>query len=79
MGSINRLPSCNVKYITKYYRAKKRDAKSEQGIFFSYSQNSWAYRIFNNRTRMVMETINVVVNDFGHIYKRIDDDDELAP
>ncbi|KAA0042026.1 uncharacterized protein E5676_scaffold306G002670 [Cucumis melo var. makuwa] len=28
---------------------------------------------------MVTETINVVVNDFEHIYKRTSDDDELAP
>ncbi|KAA0065523.1 gag-pol polyprotein [Cucumis melo var. makuwa] len=57
---------------------RKWDAKSEHGLFLGYSQNSRAYRVFNNRTGMVMETINVVVNDFEHTYKRTDDD-ELAP
>ncbi|KAA0051781.1 uncharacterized protein E5676_scaffold609G001310 [Cucumis melo var. makuwa] len=28
---------------------------------------------------MVVETINMVVNDSEHTYKRTDDDDELAP
>ena len=28
---------------------------------------------------MIVETINMVVNDFEHTYKRTDDDDELAP
>ncbi|KAA0048272.1 putative gag-pol polyprotein [Cucumis melo var. makuwa] len=58
---------------------KKWDAKLEKEISLRYSQNIWAYRVFNNRTKVVMETINVVVNDHEQTYKRIDDDDELAP
>ena len=69
--------TCYVLFDRQYHR--KWDAKSEQGIFLGYSQNSREYRVFNNRVRMVMKMINVVVNDSEHIYKRIDDDDELAP
>ena len=46
----------------EYHR--KWDVKSDQRIFLGYSQNSRAYRVFNIKSRTVMETINVVVNDF---------------
>ena len=45
----------------EYHR--KWDAKSDTRFFLGYSHNSRAYRVFNNRTKIVMETINVVVND----------------
>ena len=41
----------------------KFDAKSDEGIFFGYSVNSQAYRVFNKRTKMVMESINAVIDD----------------
>ncbi|KAA0048489.1 gag-pol polyprotein [Cucumis melo var. makuwa] len=58
---------------------RKWDAKSEKRIFLGHSQNSRAYKVFNNRTRVVMETINVAVNDCEQTYKRKYDDDELTP
>ena len=42
---------------------RKMDPKSDEGIFLGYSTNSRAYRVFNSRTRTVMESINVVVDD----------------
>ncbi|KAA0059858.1 gag-pol polyprotein [Cucumis melo var. makuwa] len=78
----------NVKYLhvfgTCYTLAdreyhRKWDVKSEKRIFLGYSQNSRAYRVFNNKTIVVMETINVVVNDYEQTYKQTDDDDELVP
>ncbi|KAL0537383.1 hypothetical protein IC582_026361 [Cucumis melo] len=42
----------------------KWDVKSDQGIFLGYSHNSRVYRVFNIKSGTVMETINVVVNDF---------------
>ena len=33
--------------------------KSDEGIFFRYSTTSRAYKVFNKRTKMVMEFINV--------------------
>ena len=41
----------------------KFDAKIDEGIFLGYSTTSRAYRVFNMRTKMVMESINVVIND----------------
>ena len=41
----------------------KFDAKSDEGIFFGYSVNSQAYSVFNKRTKMVMESINAIIDD----------------
>ena len=41
----------------------KFDAKSDEGIFLGYSTTSWAYRVFNKRTKIVMESINVKIDD----------------
>ena len=41
----------------------KFDAKSDEGIFLGYSVNSRAYRVYNKRTKTVMESINVVIDD----------------
>jgi len=42
---------------------RKMDPKSDEGIFLGYSTNSRAYRVFNSRTKAVMESINVVIDD----------------
>ena len=39
------------------------DAKSDEGIFLGYSLNNQAYKVYNKRTKVVMEFINVVVDD----------------
>ena len=41
----------------------KFDAKSDEGIFLGYSVNSQAYRVYNKRTKTIMESINVVIDD----------------
>ena len=41
----------------------KFDAKSDEGIFLGYSINSQTYRVYNKRTKTVMESINVVIDD----------------
>jgi len=41
----------------------KFDPKSDEGIFLGYSTNSRAYRVFNKRSKTVMESINVVIDD----------------
>jgi hypothetical protein len=40
---------------------RKFDPKSDEGIFLGYSSTSRAYRVFNKRTEIVMESINVVL------------------
>jgi len=39
------------------------DPKSDERIFLGYSINSRAYRVYNNRTQVVMESINVVIDN----------------
>ncbi|KAK2418362.1 putative mitochondrial protein [Trifolium repens] len=42
---------------------RKLDPKSEKGFFLGYSTNSRAYRVYNTKTQVVMESVNVVVKD----------------
>ena len=42
---------------------EKFDVKSDEGIFLRYSTTSQPYRVFNKRTKMVMESINVEIDD----------------
>ncbi|KAA0060391.1 gag-pol polyprotein [Cucumis melo var. makuwa] len=58
----------------EYHR--KWDVKSDQGIFLGYSHNSRAYRVFNIKSETVMETINVVVNDFESNVNRFNIEDD---
>jgi len=44
-------------------RRRKMDPKSDAWIFLGYSTNNRAYRVFNSKTRVVMESINVVIDD----------------
>ena len=39
------------------------DAKNDKGYFLGYSSTSRAYRVYNLRTKTVMESSNVVIND----------------
>ncbi|CAL8119010.1 unnamed protein product [Prunus armeniaca] len=41
----------------------KFDVRGDVGIFLGYSMNSKAYRVFNSRTKKIMESANVVIND----------------
>ena len=41
----------------------KFDTKSDEGIFLGYSTTSRAYRVFIKRTKTVMESINVKIDD----------------
>ncbi|KAK2417316.1 putative mitochondrial protein [Trifolium repens] len=42
---------------------RKLDPKSEKGLFLGYSTNSRAYRVYNTKAQVVMESVNVVVKD----------------
>ena len=41
----------------------KFDTRSDEGIFLGYSSTSKAYRVLNKRTRKVMKTVNVVIDE----------------
>ena len=51
----------------------KFDAKSDEGIFLGYSTTSRAYSVFNKRTKTVMESINVKIDDALTKVEMIDD------
>ena len=53
------------------------DPKSDEGIFLGYSTNSRAYRVFNFRTKVMMESINVVV-DGSPLENRTDVDEDVG-
>jgi len=42
---------------------RKMDPKSDERIFLGYSTNSRAYKVYNSRTQVVMESMNVVIDD----------------
>jgi len=41
-------------------RLGKFDARSDEGILVGYSMNSKAYRVYNNRTKLIEESIDIV-------------------
>jgi hypothetical protein len=41
----------------------KFDAKSDVGIFLGYSTSSRASRVYNTRTKVALESMNVVIDD----------------
>ena len=51
----------------------KFDAKGDEGIFLGYSTTSRAYRVFNKRTKMIMESINVEIDDAITNVEMVDD------
>ena len=51
----------------------KFDAKSDESIFLGYSTTSRAYRVFNKRTKIVMESINVKIDDAIAKVEMVDD------
>ena len=54
----------------------KFDAKSDEGIFLGYSTTSRAYKVFNKRTKTVMESINVEIDDAITKVEVVDDGEE---
>ena len=48
---------------------RKWDSKFNRGIFLGYLTNHKAYRIYNQRTKTVMESINVIVDDDNYTIK----------
>ena len=54
----------------------KFDAKSDEGIFLSYSLTSKAFRVFNKRTLVFEESIHVIFNSLSR--KDFLDDDDVG-
>ena len=49
------------------------DAKSDEGIFLGYSTSSRAYKVYNKRTKTIMESINVKIDDAITKVEMVDD------
>ena len=57
----------------------KFDAKSEVGIFLGCSTSSKAFRVFNKRTMVVYESIQVIFYEFNNSLREIESfDDDLG-
>ncbi|GKC89002.1 retrovirus-related pol polyprotein from transposon TNT 1-94 [Tanacetum coccineum] len=54
-------------YYPKYDREDigKLGAKGNIGFFIGYSTNSYAYRVYNRRTKKIMETMNVTFDELS--------------
>ena len=65
--------------LTDREQRRKMDPKSEEGIFLGYSANNKAYRVYNCRTKVMMESVNVVVDDCSVKKERILEDDDDQP
>lgn len=52
---------------------RKMDPKSDEGIFLGYSTNIRTYRVFNSRIKIMMESINVIIDD-KHEEENVTDD-----
>src|ERR1044072_6624186 len=54
----------------------KMDPKSDEGLFLGYSTSSKAYRVYNLRTKVMMESVNVVVDNTPEIRESISEEDD---
>ncbi|CAL2248998.1 unnamed protein product [Prunus armeniaca] len=57
----------------------KFDSKCDKGIFLGYSTSSRAYRVYNCRSRTIIESINVTIDDFAASIEMALDEDGLFP
>ncbi|GJU97945.1 ribonuclease H-like domain-containing protein [Tanacetum coccineum] len=53
---------CPVTILNTIDHLGKFDGKADEGFFVGYSTNSKAYRVFNNRTRIVEENLHIKFN-----------------
>nr|GFB10409.1 retrovirus-related Pol polyprotein from transposon TNT 1-94 [Tanacetum cinerariifolium] len=59
---------CSICYIVRYgENLDKMKEKCDECIFVGYSNQSRAYRVFNKRTRVIMESIHVNFNELPHM------------
>ena len=69
-------------YIKRENDIGKFDAKSDEGMFLDYSLKNKAYRCYNMRTKTIVESTNVRVDDKLKIKERVvdynSDDEDVA-
>lgn len=58
----------------------KFDARNDEGMFLGYSENSSAFRVYNTRSLMIMESVNVVFDDVAAVQWEKDEEQvKIAP
>ena len=62
----------NLKYFSKFSCTclipnDREQRRKFEGIFLGYCLNNQAYNVYNQRTKAIMESVNVVVDDKGSI------------
>ncbi|KAJ9557404.1 hypothetical protein OSB04_012018 [Centaurea solstitialis] len=65
MLAYSKLPMCFV--LNDREDRHKLQAKSDEAIFIGYSKNSIAYRVYNKRPKMVMESSNVKFDPYAEM------------
>ena len=60
-------------FLNDWENLGKFDAKIDEGIFLGYFTISRVYRVYNKRTKIVMESINVKIDDVLTQVKMIND------
>ena len=53
--------------------------QSDKGVFLNYSLNSYAYIVYNSRTQTIMESINVVTDDYNDVLGVSNEDEIYGP
>ncbi|CAL8992110.1 unnamed protein product, partial [Prunus brigantina] len=72
----------NSKNLAKHFWAEAVNTAcyiSNRGIFLGYSTSSRAYRVYNCRSRTIIESINVTIDDFAVSTEMALDEDGLFP
>lgn len=65
----------NATYFPDKEQGRKMNPKSDEGIFLGYSTNIRAYKVFDSKTKVMMESINVIVDDSHENHSNVEEDD----
>ena len=70
-----RVFGCKCSILNDWENLGKFNTKSDEGIFLGYSTTSQAYRVYNKRTKTVMVSINVEIDDDITKVEMVDDEE----
>ena len=70
-----RVFGCKCCILNDWENLGKFNARSDEGIFLGYSTTSQAYKVYNKRTKTVMESINVEIDDDITKVEMVDDEE----
>ena len=70
-----RVFGCKCCILNDWENLEKFNAKSDEGIFLGYSTTSQVYRAYNKRTKTIMESINMEIDDVITKVEMVDDEE----